>query len=74
MYFPNGEVSFNAIIGGDAAKFRGRNAYPANWKLVGFNDFEKGDYRLKSESRLKTSGFNGKQIGADLDPQTIGGQ
>ncbi len=73
-YFPNADVSFNAIVGGDGAKLRGRNAYPASWNLVGFMDFGKGDYRLKSDSKLRTAGFNGRIIGTDLDPKTIGGQ
>ena len=72
--FPNSEVSFNAIIGGNAANFLKKNYFPPNWNSVGFNDFIKADYRLRPESNLRTAGFDGKPIGASLDNLVIGGK
>jgi hypothetical protein len=74
LFFPRGDVSFNAIIGGDAALYHGKNIYPNSIKQIGFVNAETGDYRLRPDSPLRGKGFNGKIIGADLDPKTVGGK
>lgn len=73
-FFPNGDLSFNAIIGGDAASYKGKNLYPVSIKQIGFVNAENGDYNLRSDSPLRGKGFQGKNIGADLDAKTIGGK
>lgn len=72
-FFPGGDVSFNAIIGGNASNYRGKNLFPNSARQVGFINFEEKDYRLRPDSPLRAKGFGGKQIGADLDPKTVGG-
>lgn len=73
-YFPNADVSFNAIIGADSALYRGKNLYPSSMRQLGFSNYEKLDYRLLPNSPLRGKGFQGKNIGADLDPKTVGGK
>lgn len=69
-FFPRGDVSFNAIVGGDAARYHGKNMYPVSVKQLGFINSETGDYQLRPDSPLRGKGFGGKQIGADLDSKT----
>lgn len=73
-YYPNGDVSFNAIIGGNASLYRGRNLYPTSVRQLGFTEYEKGDFRLRPDSPLRGKGFQGKNIGADLVEKTVGGR
>lgn len=73
-FFPRGDVSFNAVIGGNASLYYGKNMYPTSIKQLGFINAEAGDYRLRPDSPLRGKGFGGKQIGADLDPQMVGGK
>lgn len=73
-YYPNGDVSFNAIIGGNASLYRGKNLYPVSIRQLGFSDYEKKDFRLRPDSPLRGKGFQGKNIGADLDVKTVGGK
>ena len=73
-FFPRGDVSFNAIIGGTAALYYGKNMYPASVKQLGFVNAEAGDYRLRPDSSLRGKGFGGKSIGADLNPNLVGGK
>ncbi len=35
---------------------------------------EKGDYRLTADNPFLKKGFEGKPIGANLDPSTVGGR
>ena len=72
-FFPGGDVSHNAIIGGNAANYRGKNLYPSSPRQVGFVNFEAGDYRLRPDSPLRGKSFGGKSIGADLEAGVIGG-
>ena len=73
-YFPGGDVSFNAIIGGDGSLYRGKNMYPSSLRQLGFVNFESRDFTLRSDSSLRGKGFQGKNIGADLDARTVGGK
>lgn len=73
-YFPGGDVSYNAIIGGSASVYKSRNLYPVSVRQIGFVNVEAKDYRLRSDSPLRGKGFGGKNIGADLDLKTVGGK
>jgi hypothetical protein len=73
-FFPRGDVSFNAVIGGNASLYHGKNMYPVSIKQLGFVNTETGDYRLRPDSPLRGKGFGDKQIGADLDPKLVGGK
>ena len=71
-FFPNSIVSNNAIIGGDAGLYKGRNVYPLSLKQLKLANPESGDYGLRPDSPLKRAGANGADIGANLDPQLVG--
>jgi hypothetical protein len=73
-FFPGGDVSFNAIIGGSGALYRGKNMYPSSLRQLGFVSSEARDFTLRPDSSLRGKGFQGKNIGADLDARTVGGK
>ncbi len=73
-YCPNSDVSYNAVVGGTAKLFRGKNLYPSSIRQIGFSNIEGKDFRLSLNSPLRKIGVGGKQIGADLDPKTVGGK
>lgn len=73
-FFPGGDVSFNAIVGGNASLYRGKNVYPASLRQIGFGNFEARDFSLRADSPVRGKGFQGKNIGADLDAKTVGGK
>ncbi|MGI8467688.1 MAG: hypothetical protein ACR2N3_04475 [Pyrinomonadaceae bacterium] len=73
-YFPGGDVSYNAIVGAKAASYRGKNLYPVSIRQIGFADADAKDFRLRPDSPLRAKGFQGKNIGADLDAKTVGGK
>lgn len=66
-YFPGSIIANNAIIGGDASKFKGRNAYPVSLKQMRFINPANGDYRLAPDNPLKRAGAGGKTIGVDFE-------
>jgi hypothetical protein len=72
FYFPQSVVTNNAIIGGDASLYKGRNMYPASIKQLKFVNPEAGDYRLQADSPLRRAASDGTDIGASLDPQKVG--
>lgn len=71
FYFPRSVMSNNAIIGGNASLYKGRNMYPASARHLKFVKMEGGDYRPRPDSPLKRAGTNGTDIGANLDPQSV---
>lgn len=73
-FFPGGDVSFNAIIGGDGSIYRGKNMYPSSLRQLGFMNYEAQDFTLRPDSPLRGKGFQGKNIGADLDMRAVGGK
>jgi hypothetical protein len=73
-FFPNADVNFNAIIGASAARYRGKNIYPVSVKQIGFVNAETGNYNLRPDSPLRAKGFQGKNIGAELDAKIVGGK
>jgi hypothetical protein len=73
-YFPNADISFNAIVGGASKNYGLKNFFPTSVRQLGLMNAENGDLRLRPDSPLRGKGFQGKNIGADLDPKTIGGK
>lgn len=73
-YFPKAVIIDNVIVGGSAADDGAANFYPNSISQIGFTDIAKSDYRLKRDSPYLTKGFEGKNIGANLDPKTVGGK
>jgi hypothetical protein len=71
FFFPNSVVSNNAMIGGDASIYRGRNMYPGTIKQLKLLNPEGGDFRPRPDSPLKGAGTGGADIGANLDPRTF---
>ncbi|HKS28529.1 MAG TPA: right-handed parallel beta-helix repeat-containing protein [Pyrinomonadaceae bacterium] len=71
FYFPRSVFSNNAIVGGDASQYRGRNMFPVSLKQIKFVNPEAGDYRLSPESPLRRAGAGGADIGANLPPQML---
>ena len=66
-YFPGILFSTNAIAGGESRR------YPSGNQFVSEGDFERqfvdppaGDYRLKSDSRFRRAGSDGRDLGADV--------
>ncbi|HEX8475827.1 MAG TPA: right-handed parallel beta-helix repeat-containing protein [Pyrinomonadaceae bacterium] len=66
-YFPGHSVTHNAIVGGEATPYSGRNMYPASWKQLKFTDMMRGDFTLRADSPLKRAGYGGSDIGAQPD-------
>jgi hypothetical protein len=69
FYFPRSVMSNNAIVGGDASLYKGRNMYPVSLKQIKFVSAEAGDYRLSPDSPLRKAGAGGADIGANIPPQ-----
>lgn len=68
-YFPGYIVTNNVIIGGDVRDYGNSNFYPRSINDIGFANMAANDYRLRSDSQYKT-----RNIGANLDPKTVGGR
>jgi hypothetical protein len=71
-FYPGGVVTGNVIIGGLASMYRERNSFPATAGEVGFEDPAGGDLRLRSQSRYRDAGVEGKMPGASLDRSRVG--
>lgn len=72
--FSGGTVSNNIIVGAKSSLYREKNFFLDSLRQIGFVNFEKGDFRLRSDSPYLKNGFDGKRIGADLDPNSVGGR
>ncbi len=70
-YFPGFIVTNNIIIGGDSKDYGRSNFYPSSIRQIGFID--RKHYRLGKNNPYRSRGFGGKQIGADIDPASVGG-
>lgn len=73
-YFPKAVLSNNIIIGGSESDFGGGNFYPASIKQLIFVNAESGDFRLLPDNRYLKRALESEQIGANLDPATVGGK
>ena len=58
----------NAIAeGGSASDYPASNYFPATFGSIGFVDFSGGNYRLSSGSSYLGKGYDGRDIGADIN-------
>jgi cellulose synthase/poly-beta-1,6-N-acetylglucosamine synthase-like glycosyltransferase len=64
-FFPGGVIRRNVIAGGDAQNYPPDNFFPKTLEEVGFHDRERGDYRLKPESKFRRAASDGSDVGAD---------
>ena len=71
-FLPRAMITNNVIIGSDSSSYGRKNFYPSSIRQIGFRDFK--DYLLKDESPYRTKGFEGKGVGANLDPAKVGGK
>jgi len=68
-YFPQGVVTGNAMIGSSSSDYGSSNFYPSSAGQIGFSNAASGDYRLRTDSE-----YSRRNVGADLDPRTVGGR
>lgn len=73
-YFPRAVITNNVIVGGSSSDFGGSNFYPSSAGPIGFANSAGGDYRLRDDSPYLKKGLNGNQIGANLNPKSVGGK
>ncbi len=73
-HFPKAIVTNNIIVGSDAETFGRNNFYPVSIRQIGFVDYQNGNLSLSPGSPYNKKGFDGKQVGANLDPKTVGGK
>jgi hypothetical protein len=67
FYNNNWTLTHNAVIGGSAANYPAGNFFPATIVAVGFIDTSAGNFRLNASSPYKSSGTDGRDLGADMD-------
>lgn len=67
FYNNNWIVTHNAVIGGSAANYPAGNFFPATIAAVGFIDTSAGNLRLNISSPYKSTGTDGRDLGADMD-------
>lgn len=67
-FFPNSAITNNVIIGGNERDYGESNFYPRSSSQIGFANPESSDFRLRPDSQ-----FLKRDIGADLDPKSVGG-
>lgn len=65
-FAPAAVFSGNAIVGGSAAIYPASNFFPATLAAIGFADVADRDYRLGAATALRTSGIDGRELGADV--------
>jgi Glycosyl transferase family 2 len=65
-YFPKGVLRRNVIVGGAASPLPPDNFFPASLDEVGFEDWRRGNYRLRAGSAYQRAASDGTDVGADL--------
>jgi hypothetical protein len=61
-------ITNNAIVGGgSASSYPANNYFPSSMNSLGFANFSGGDYRLSSGSAYLGKGYDGRDIGADIN-------
>jgi hypothetical protein len=70
-YFPRGLIKNNIIVGGNAADYGSDNFYPTSIRQVGFTDMN--NYTLSNNNPYRSRGTDGKQVGADIKLNEVGG-
>ena len=66
-FLPGGVMRKNILIGASASGYPGGNAFPATAAAVGFQEPDKGNYRLTAKSPFKRSATDGSDPGCQLD-------
>ena len=74
QYFPGALIAYNLIVGGKSSDYGSANLYPSSASAIGFAGAPNADYRLSGNSVYLKKGFGGNQIGANLDPKSVGGK
>lgn len=70
-YFPRGIIEKNIIVGGESSVYGTKNYYPASIRQIGFSDMK--NYILPNSNPYRTKGVGGKQVGASIDLDEVGG-
>ena len=71
-YFPASDISFNVIIGGKPSNYSGKNLFVNSIDQIGFVDYKVKNSSLRADSPLRSRGFKGGIIGADLNTAATG--
>ena len=62
LFTPNAVFVGNVIAGANGSQYPSDNFYPGSASDIGFENFEKGDFRLNARSRYKQSGADFSQL------------
>ena len=65
LFTPNGSFVNNVIVSANASLYPGNNAYPSSLADIGFENPQKGDFRLNSHSRYRQSGADFSRLPTD---------
>lgn len=66
-FFPDGVFAGNVLAGGRASRYPGGNEFPGEEEFEEqFVNYADGDFRLKEQSRFRSAGTDGKDLGADM--------
>ena len=66
-YFPGAVFDRNVLASGNPSLYPADNFFPRSLNDVGFIDEAGGNYRLRTGSKYKKAGTDGRDIGADID-------
>jgi hypothetical protein len=72
-YFPNSIITGNVFVregnapGNAESLYPAGNFFPESMQAVGFVDYERGNYRLRPNSRFRSHAASGVDPGANLD-------
>jgi hypothetical protein len=58
LFTPGGVFRNNVIAGANASQYPPNNSYPSSMKDIGFENPEKGDFRLNARSRYRQAGVD----------------
>lgn len=67
MFTPGYRFEKNIIVNANASLYPPQNSYPNSISAIGFVDFERGNYRLRPESRFHATATGGGDPGANFD-------
>jgi hypothetical protein len=67
MFTPGYKFDKNVIVNAQASLYPPQNFYPNSVAAVGFVDYERGNYRLRPDSRFHGTATDGTDPGANFD-------
>lgn len=67
MFTPGYKFEKNVIANANASIYPRQNSFPNSVSSVGFVDYERGNYRLRPDSRFQGTASGGGNPGADFD-------